>query len=92
MNLYFFFTSVHLFIYLHVQTQVAPRRLLNSIIGMWEGSSLRPLLFITAMGLINGKSSMTRVLGEIVHLNRLALDVDNNRGSQEELGEWKGGV
>ena len=51
-------------------------------------------MFITAMGLINGKSSMTRVLGEIVHLNRLALyiEVDNNRGSQEELGEWKGGV
>ena len=58
-------------------------------IGLRQGSSLSPFMFIMLMELVGRRVNMKGVLGRMLYADDLAVVVENRREMQEVLGEWK---
>ena len=69
---------------------VAPRMSAFSVrIGLRQGSSLSPLIFIMVMQLVRRKVSLRGSIGRPVYADDFAVVVESGRQMQEVLGEWK---
>ena len=58
-------------------------------IGLRQGSSLGPLMFVMVMELVSKKVSLMCSIGRILHADDLAVVVESGREMQKVLGEWK---
>ena len=58
-------------------------------LGLRQGSSLSPLLFIMVMDLISNKASTRDVLRKFLYADDLAVVMESKQELQEVLTEWK---
>ena len=61
----------------------------NVNIGVRQGSSLSPLMFIMVMELVSRKVSLRGSMVRMMYVENLAVVVESEREMQEILGEWK---
>ena len=58
-------------------------------IGLRQGSSLSPLVFIMVMELGSRKVNMRGSMGRMLYVDDLSAVVESRQEMQEVLGEWK---